>query len=306
MLLLAFIAVLLIAVAVGLFTFAILEPRARRSENLDQIVAYGYAASQRAPSPRAQKQARLSLDKLAARVGDLLVGKVLNVRESEIQLELISAGFFRVGVRRFLGYRLLLAVALPVVMIWFLGVSGAPVIDVVLAAAVAAVIGWTAPSFIVHRRSRMRLTEVDDSLPELIDLLVVTLEAGVSFTGALRLASERLEGPLGEEIRLTIQEQTLGLSTLEALENWQRRCETPGVHSFVRAMVQGDRLGVSIGSILRNQAVEMRARHRFTVEERAQKAPIKILFPLVFLIFPAMFVIILGPALLTISTSLKG
>ena len=87
---------------------------------------------------------------------------------------------------------------------------------------------------------------------------------------------------------------------LEALENWLRRCDTPAVRSFVRAMVQGDRLGVSIGQILRNQAVEMRARQKEIIEERAQKAPIKILFPLVFLIFPAMFVVILGPALLNI------
>jgi tight adherence protein C len=135
---------------------------------------------------------------------------------------------------------------------------------------------------------------------------VVTLEAGVSFSGALRMASERLTGPLGDEIRLTIQEQSLGLSTLESLENWLRRCDTPSVRSFVRAMVQGDRLGVSIGLILRSQAVEMRARQKHSVEERAQKAPIKILFPLVFLIFPAMFVIILGPAVFQITKSLHG
>ncbi len=122
----------------------------------------------------------------------------------------------------------------------------------------------------------------------------------------MRMASERLSGPLGEEIRLTIQEQALGLSSLEALENWLRRCDTPSVRSFVRAMVQGDRLGVSIGAILRNQAIEMRARQKAVVQERAQKAPVKILFPLVFLIFPAMFVIILGPALLGISKSLHG
>ncbi len=143
-------------------------------------------------------------------------------------------------------------------------------------------------------------------MPALIDLLVVTLEAGVAFTQALRMASERLTGPLGQEVRLTIQEQSLGLSTLEALENWLRRCDTPAVRSFVRAMVQGDRLGVSIGQILRNQAVEMRARQKHVIEERAQKAPVKILFPLVFLIFPAMFVIVLGPAMFDISKSLHG
>jgi tight adherence protein C len=147
---------------------------------------------------------------------------------------------------------------------------------------------------------------IDDMLPSLIDLLVVTLEAGVAFPQALRLAAERIEGPLGDELRLTIQEQALGLSTLESLQNWVVRCDTPSVRGFVRAMVQGDKLGVSIGQILRNQAIEVRARQKALVEEKAQKAPIKMLFPLVFLIFPAMFVIILGPALMQVDKVLHG
>ena len=171
-------------------------------------------------------------------------------------------------------------------------------------ALVAFIVGWFGPSFVLSSRARRRLQEVDDGLPALIDLLVVTLEAGVAFAAALRMAADRLEGPLGEEVRLTIQEQSLGLSTLQALESWLRRCDTPAVRSFVRAMVQGDRLGVSIGQVLRNQAIEMRARHKQVIEERAQKAPIKILFPLVFLIFPAMFLIILGPALFKITDTL--
>ena len=173
-----------------------------------------------------------------------------------------------------------------------------------LGAFIGLILGWIGPSFYVHRRARLRLQSIDEGLPNMIDLLVVTLEAGVAFTAALRLSADRLTGPLGQEIKLTIQEQSLGITTLEALENWLRRCDTPSVRSFVRAMVQGDRLGVSIGQILRNQAVEMRARQRHMVEEKAQKAPVKILFPLVFLIFPAMFVIILAPALFKIIENL--
>jgi tight adherence protein C len=156
--------------------------------------------------------------------------------------------------------------------------------------------GFAVPGVILDRRGRTRLRQIDTALPELIDLLVVTLEAGAGFTAALRIASERLTGPLGDELRLTVQEHALGLSILAALENWLKRTDTPAVRSFVRAMVQGDRLGVSIGQILRNLAVELRRRTKQMVEERAQKTPVKILFPLVFLIFPAMFVIMLGPA----------
>ena len=305
MVLVLILAVALFGIAVAFVASAVVEPRVRRSENLSQIEAYGYAG--RISGAGSPKERRRSLDELASAVGDLVARRLLNVREDEIQRELVSAGLFNVGPRRFLGYRALLAVALPLFSLWFFGVLlGASLPLLIGVVALSGVVGWMGPSSYVHRRSRTRLESIDHSLPSLIDLLVVTLEAGVSFAGALRLASERLTGPLGEEVRLTIQEQTLGLSSLEALENWLRRCDTPAVRAFVRAMVQGDKLGVSIGSILRNQAVEMRARQKHMVEERAQKAPVKILFPLVLLIFPAMFVIILGPALFQITKSLHG
>jgi len=97
----------------------------------------------------------------------------------------------------------------------------------------------------------------------------------------------------------------MGLSQVQSLENLLARCPTPAVRSFVRAIVQGERLGVSVGQILRSLALEMRKRRRAAAEERAQKAPIKILFPLVFMIFPAMFVVILGPAVINIFDALK-
>ena len=110
----------------------------------------------------------------------------------------------------------------------------------------------------------------------------------------------RLEGPLGDELRLTLQEQSMGLSTAEALQNMLLRADTPAMRSFVRSVVQGETLGVSIGEIMRNLATEMRKRRRAAAEERAQKAPIKMLFPLILLIFPAMLVVLVLPALITI------
>jgi tight adherence protein C len=306
MVILAVIAMVLLAAGVAVMASALLQPRLRRSDHLSGIEAYGYAGRVRAKPDKQSKQTRATLDRWAGSVGDVVAGRLLSVKEDEIQRELISAGFYGIGARRFLGYRALLAIGLPILTVWLFGAAGASALPLLLAAVAAFALGWVGPSIYVHRRADDRLRRIDNGLPGLIDLLVVTLEAGVSFSGALRMASERLTGPLGDEIRLTIQEQSLGLSTLESLENWLRRCDTPSVRSFVRAMVQGDRLGVSIGLILRSQAVEMRARQKHSVEERAQKAPIKILFPLVFLIFPAMFVIILGPAVFQITKSLHG
>jgi tight adherence protein C len=117
---------------------------------------------------------------------------------------------------------------------------------------------------------------------------------------------QELDGPLAQELRLTLQEQTMGLSTPEALEGMARRVETPGVRSFVRSIVQGATLGISLGQILRNLADEMRKRRKAQAEEKAQKAPVKMLFPLVLLIFPAMFVVLLLPAIITISETLGG
>ena len=98
----------------------------------------------------------------------------------------------------------------------------------------------------------------------------------------------------------------MGLSVEEALEHLAARADTPSMRSFVRAMTQGERLGISIGQIMRNLALEMRKKRRKAAEEKAQKAPIKMLFPLVFLIFPAMFVVILGPAAIEILHTIAG
>jgi tight adherence protein C len=304
MILVAALALILLGLAVALLTSAVMEPRIRRSENLAQIEAYGYAGH--AAEQSTTRHQRATLDDLANWMGELVGSRLLNVREDEVQRELISAGYYRISARKFIGYRALLAIALPVALVWLFGLAGAAPAALVLIAVVAFVAGWVSPSFWVHRKVRQRHQAVDDMLPSMIDLLVVTLEAGVAFPQALRLASERIEGPLGDELRLTIQEQALGLSTLESLQNWVLRCDTPSVRGFVRAMVQGDKLGVSIGTILRNQAIEVRARQKAMVEEKAQKAPIKMLFPLVFLIFPAMFVIILGPALMQVNKVLHG
>jgi tight adherence protein C len=307
MIVVAALGIVLLAAAVALIASAVLEPRVRRGEYLSTIEAYSYTGRPEAlPGLSREAQTRQRLDRLAATLGDFVAQKLLNVREDQIQRELVAAGFFRVGPRRFLGYRLIIAIVSGVVVLWLFSVSGKSAGVILVATVVATLFGWLVPNIYVHRRARLRLNRIDDKLPGMIDLLVVTLEAGIAFTGALRMASDRLGGPLGEELRLTIQEQALGLTTMEALENWLKRCDTPYVRGFVRAMVQGERLGVSIGQILRNQAVEMRARQKATVEERAQKAPIKILFPLVFLIFPAMFLIVLGPAILTISKNLHG
>jgi tight adherence protein C len=301
--LIALLALVSLGVAVASLVAALGAAGARTAENLGQIGAYGYQApaGAAAPAPTTHR-----LDDVAAAIGEWMGQRFGALREDVIQQRLVAAGFFGVGARRFLGYRVLLALGLPIVLTWLLVAAGAGVAAIAILGLAAAIGGWVAPSVVVSRRGAERLEQVDDGLPELIDLLVVTVEAGVGFSSALRMAAERVDGPLGDEVRLTIQQQDLGLSTLEALEGWLGRCDTPAVRAFVQAMVQGDRLGVSVGHILRNLAEEMRKRRRQRAEERAQKAPIKMLFPLVFLIFPALFIVVLGPAAYHIADTFAG
>jgi tight adherence protein C len=137
-------------------------------------------------------------------------------------------------------------------------------------------------------------------MPDMIDLLVVTIEAGLGILASMRVASETLPDPLGQELRLTLQEQRMGLSVGEALESLGRRADCPNMRVFVRSLTQGEKLGVSMGTTMRNLAVEMRKRRKAAAEERAQKMPVKMLFPLLFFIFPAIFIVLLVPAFIQI------
>ena len=287
-------ALFLAGLAVALALRAVAMPRMRTADTVETIGAYGYAGH--GAAGETGTGVRGLLDDVANLVGGLVARRFGGVREAELRNELMAAGLYRMPPRRFLGYRILCTVCVPAAWTWVAVTSAMPAFMTALGTIAALLMGWVAPMTIVRKRARRRLELIDYELPELIDLLVVTVEAGLGFNSSLQVAGDRLTGPVGEEIRLTLQEQSMGLSTNEAMRNLLGRAETPAMRSFVRAIIQGETLGVSIGEIMRTLAVEMRKRRRAAAEERAQKAPIKILFPLIFLIFPAMFVILLGPA----------
>lgn len=236
-----------------------------------------------------------ALDAVAERIGTVAARKISRIELARTRRELLSAGAYSLTAEAYHGYRLLAGAAfLPLFLVAAAKVP--PALGVLWVIASALMI-WRLPGIILHRRAATRNGQIDRELPELIDLLIVSIEAGVGLAAAQQLIAAKLEGPLGSELRLMLQEQNMGLSTDQTLTNLLERCDTPSVWSFVRSLQQGERLGMSIGTILRNLAVEMRTRRRQEAEERAQKAPVKMLFPLVFLIFPAMFIVLMGPAL---------
>lgn len=279
--------------AVSLALRAAALPRLEVARRIARIEAYGFSASSDDGEPHGFRQV---VNGWAERLGRALERRIGALDEHAVRKELVSAGAYRLNAFAFIGYRALAAAGVGLLALWMGATGHHGGAQTMLFAVVGAAAGWVLPSTILHRRARARLDEVEYALPELIDLLVVTVEAGLGFSSAMKTAAGRVQGPLGDELRLTLQETNLGLATTDALSNMLERAETPSMRSFVRSVIQGETLGVSIGTIMRNLAVDMRKRRRALAEERAQKAPIKMLFPLVFLIFPPMFIVMLFPA----------
>jgi tight adherence protein C len=165
---------------------------------------------------------------------------------------------------------------------------------------VGAVAGFILPSFFVSSRARRRQSRVSQDLPDALDLLAVSVEAGMGFDGAVQKLTEHMDGPLIEEFELALGEMRIGEKRSDALKKMADRVAAPEMAAFVRAIIQADQLGISLGRILRVQATDARLKRQAAAEERAMKAPIKMLFPLVIFIFPAMFIVILGPAFLSL------
>jgi len=298
MVLIIILAVVLVAAGIALLFQGLGFAGGRGStDTIGQIESYGFTAqANRQPG---MAEAPRHTEGVAAKIGRLLQG-VVGVGEHGIRRDLLAAGMYETDPLTVVGYRVMVTAGFVVFWIWIGALRGFPFFVLLLGGVILGLLGWMIPITFIRRRGRQRTAQIDYDLPELIDILVVTLEAGLSFLASLHMAAERLEGPLGIELRLTLQEQRMGLTVNDALDGMLRRCETPALRTFVRSVIQGESLGVSTGQIMRNLALEMRKRRRAAAEERAQKAPVKMLFPLVFLIFPAMFVILLGPAVYAI------
>jgi tight adherence protein C len=215
-----------------------------------------------------------------------------------VQAKLLAAGVSRrVSPTTFLALKGGFAIggfAFGLVVSAVVGAGGILFIFVFLA------LGFVGPDFVISSKARSRREAVKAQLPDALDLLAVSVEAGLGFDGAIAKITEHMDGELADECQLALGEMRIGESRQEALKKMGERVNAPELQSFVRAIIQADQLGISLGRILRVQAVDSRNRRQMAAEERAMKAPIKMLFPTVMFIFPAMFVVILGPAVLNI------
>lgn len=189
---------------------------------------------------------------------------------------------------------------------FFLGASGYPALKAALMSFSFAALAVYLPWFRLASMATRRKTQILRKLPDVMDLLVVSVEAGLSFDMALLRVVEKFRGPISQEFQKVLREMQLGKPRKDALKAMSERISLMEMTSLVNAILQTDQLGVGIANVLRLHADMIRDKRQQAIEEQAMKAPIKMLIPLVFLIFPSIFIVILGPAFLNIMKALSG
>jgi tight adherence protein C len=194
---------------------------------------------------------------------------------------------------------LALGILLPLVL-------GANLLTTVGLAVVLTLLGFFAPDLVLYQVAYNRTERMRRELPDALDLLTISVEAGLAFDAALSQVARNTEGPLAEEFFRVLQEMQIGMGRGEAMRALGERSDLAELRSFVGAMVQADAFGIPIANVLRVQAKEMRVKRTQLAEEKAQKVPVKILFPLIFCILPALFIVIMGPAAINIINSFRG
>ncbi len=227
----------------------------------------------------------------------LLPSSVISSLEKKL---IMAGGFYGLNAEQFLGLCGVISVLLTVIVLEFSVVSNQPINKIIGFCMISLILGAALPLLLLKQRTITRKENLQRELPDVLDLLTVSVEAGLGFDGALVKLSEKMSGDMVDEFNRMLQEMRIGVPRREALRALAKRCDVQDVTLFTGALVQADQLGVSIGKVLRIQSVEMREKRRQRAEEQAMKAPIKMLFPLVFFIFPVIFIVLLGPAVLQV------
>jgi tight adherence protein C len=226
-----------------------------------------------------------------------------NIEETRHKLEMAGEPYGW-GPAEFLGVRGVAGALLIALTFLMMTITKQPVSKRLPAAAVAGGLGfYVMPTLWLSSQIRGRQTEIVKALPDALDLLTISVEAGLGFDAALSKVAEKWDNELSLAFHRVIQEIQVGKLRREALRDMADSMDVSDVTSFIAAIIQADQLGVSIAKVLRIQSEQMRIRRRQRAEEKAHQAPIKMLFPMVFLIFPALFIILLGPAVLVVMKS---
>lgn len=240
-------------------------------------------------------------ERVIAPLGERMVGLGRKVARADtarkIQYRLNVAGNPPAwDVNRILGLKVLgLALVGGLGFLYLVG-TGWPLYRVALGTGLAAAFGYILPNILLYNAGQKREKLMRNGLPDAMDLLTISVEAGLGFDAAVSRVAKNGEGPLNQEFARLLQEMQLGVGRTNAMRAMAERTSLPDVKSFCSAMVQADSLGIPIARVLRIQSQEMRTKRRQRAEEKAQQVPVRIMIPLVLFILPCLFIVILGPA----------
>lgn len=217
---------------------------------------------------------------------------------ARLRQQLLEAGAPRgLGPTEFTGLRFVIGGGLGALFFLLMLVSGSSVLMTFGLPGVILLLGYMMPGIWLSRKTKQRKYEITRALPDAIDLLTISVEAGLGFDPALARVVEKWDNELTRELGRMLSEMRMGASRRDAMRDVVARVNVDDLNTFMGAVIQADQLGVSISQVLRVQSKQMRQRRRQRAEEQAHKAPLKMLFPMVFLIFPTIYIVILGPAI---------
>lgn len=286
----------LLFVTLALWIYLILtvvaRPRRHAADRLAQLRKTRDARGQRLT----QKVQRQPIWKRIGRgITTNWISRWSQTRVQQVHLRLLRSGNpLNVTVPEWVGLRVLATCTGGLFGILILILTKAQLIGLV-ALLVFVVLGWLGPDFMLSRAITQRQRTLVRQLPSMLDLLSVSVEAGLGFEQALSRVSEKMSDPIAEEISRLLREIQLGSSRADALRRFADRSNVDAIRLFVSAVVQADKLGIGMSQVLHVQSDEVRRRRRMEAQEQGMKAPVKLIFPLLLFVFPAMFIVILGP-----------
>jgi tight adherence protein C len=288
---------------IGTLLYPLLTRRSAVQQRLDKLVP----RMETYTSARLVRE-RTPLQAFLAKIGELMPVSPSN--RSKYAQYLVAAGYHKENVLIFIASKLILALLLPILFMFFVSLPKGMILDsrMLLLEVALAIVGFLLPSFWLQRKVDFRKNEIFHTLPDILDLMTICVVAGISIDSAIVKASENPQfrgNPLAEELKQASMEVRAGKPRSEALKDMAERTMVDDLKSFVTMLVQTERFGTSLSQALKVHSDSLRTKRRQIAEESAAKTAVKMLFPLVFFIFPAMLVVTLGPALISMFKAFK-
>ncbi len=294
------------AVFFGVFIFGtIFKSKSQVEERLQEISKMEDAESEGEDILRKPFSERV-IQPFVQNLGNMLGNLAPTEIKQNIEKKIIYAGNPRnLTFNTFVLFQLMLGIGLPLLLLSVLRISG-PIENLPLLIILLGALGFLIPTFLINSKAAQRQKAIQRSLPDMLDLLLVSVEAGLGFDMALKRVGEKKAGDLSKELNRALEEIRVGKTRTEALRGVIERTGVADIRTFVGAVIQSEQLGSSLARTLSIQADTMRQKRRQRAEEMAMKIPIKMIFPLVFFIFPTLLVVVLGPSAIRIFQLFAG